>query len=79
MEYLQMALLLVQMICAVAAFLSRDLMVAVIMFAAFSFASALLFAMMGAVDVGFTEAIIGTATTLFYVTVLFGIERRTSV
>ena len=78
MEFVQIALLLVQVVCAVLALKTRDLMIAVILFAAFSFCSALLFAMMGAVDVGFTEAIIGTATTLFYVAVIYRVERRSS-
>lgn len=78
MELIQVALLLIQVVCAVIALTSRDLMVAVILFAAFSFCSALLFTMMGAVDVAFTEAIIGTATTVFYVAVIYRVERGSS-
>ncbi|MBE0467157.1 MAG: DUF4040 domain-containing protein [Candidatus Desulforudis sp.] len=78
MELVQPAFLLVQLVAALIALNHRDLMVAVIMFAAFSFCSALLFTLMDAVDVGFTEAIVGAATTLFYIAVLYRVKRRSS-
>lgn len=45
----------------------RDLMAAVVTLGVFSFLSALLYVVMGAVDVGFTEAVVGAgiSTVLF--------------
>ncbi|MBM3779009.1 MAG: DUF4040 domain-containing protein [Acidimicrobiia bacterium] len=65
-------LLVLILACAVGALLAHDLTEAVVIFAAFSFFSAVLFAAVGAVDVAFTEAAVGGAiTTLFFVSTLF--------
>ncbi|MEW6540351.1 MAG: hydrogenase subunit MbhD domain-containing protein [Bacillota bacterium] len=78
MEIVQVVLLLVLIGCALVALGVTDLLVAVILFGSFSFASAILFALMNAVDVGFVEAIIGTVMSVIYISVLFGLERRSS-
>lgn len=66
---------------AIAAFLAieaKDLLVAVVMTSVFSFIIALLFVSMGAVDVGFTEAVVGAGVTgILYVVVLFKTTRET--
>jgi multicomponent Na+:H+ antiporter subunit B len=66
---------------AIAAFLAieaKDLLVAVVMTSVFSFIIALLFVSMGAVDVGFTEAVVGAGVTgILYVLVLFKTTRET--
>jgi multicomponent Na+:H+ antiporter subunit B len=41
----------------------EDLLVAVVMLTVFSFSAALLFISMGAIDVGFTEAVVGGGIT----------------
>ncbi len=41
----------------------KDLLVSVVMLSAFSFTMALMFTSMGAVDVGFTEAVVGAGVT----------------
>jgi multisubunit Na+/H+ antiporter MnhB subunit len=52
-------------------------MAAVIIFGAFSFFCAIYFAVLGAVDVAFTEAAVGAAiTTLFFVTALYRAGER---
>jgi energy-converting hydrogenase B subunit D len=65
----------------IAAFLAieaKDLLVAVVMTSVFSFIIALLFVSMGAVDVGFTEAVVGAGVTgILYVLVLFKTTRET--
>ena len=64
-------------ICAIAAMATRDLLAAVAIFGAFSFFSALYFAVLGALDVAFTEAAVGAViTTVFFVTTIFRTERR---
>jgi energy-converting hydrogenase B subunit D len=71
-EALAILLLVFMVACAVGALVVRDLIAAVIVFGAFSFFSAVLFAVLGAVDVSFTEAAVGGAiTTLFFVTALY--------
>lgn len=42
---------------------AKNLLVSVVMLSVFSFSAALLFASMGAVDVGFTEAVVGAGVT----------------
>ena len=63
-------------VCAIAVVLTRDLLTAVIIFGAFSFFSALYFALLGALDVAFTEAAVGAViTTVFLVTAIFRMTR----
>jgi energy-converting hydrogenase B subunit D len=55
----------------------RDLLVAVVTLSAFSFISALIYTVMGAVDVGFTEAVVGAGVTgIFFVVLIFQTSRR---
>lgn len=54
-----------------------DLLVAVVMMTIFSFLMALLFVAMGAIDVGFTEAVIGAGVTgILFVIVIFKTSRK---
>lgn len=77
MELLSTFFLLLIVICAIAAVLIHDLLAAVIIFGAFSFFSALYFALLGALDVAFTEAAIGAVvTTVFFVTAIYRTVRR---
>jgi uncharacterized MnhB-related membrane protein len=58
--------------------MTRDLLAAVVIFGAFSFFSALYFAILGALDVAFTEAAVGAViTTVFFVTAIFRTIRST--
>jgi uncharacterized MnhB-related membrane protein len=78
METLSTLFLLLVLVCAIAAVVTRDLLAAVAIFGAFSFFSALYFATMGALDVAFTEAAVGAViTTVFFVTAIFRTVRRT--
>ncbi len=78
MQLIQVFFLLLLIGSAIAAFVSHDLLVAVIMFGFFSFFAALLYTLMMAVDVAFTEAVIGGLTTIFYITVIYRTRRGTS-
>lgn len=72
MEILATFFLGLMIICAIAALTVLDLIAAVIIFGAFSFFSALYFAILGALDVAFTEAAIGAViTTVFFVTSIY--------
>lgn len=77
MELLSAFFLGLIIVCAIAAVLVRDLLAAVIIFGAFSFFSATYFALLGALDVAFTEAAVGAViTTVFFVTAIFRTARR---
>lgn len=78
MGLIQLLFLVLLIISAIAAFVTHDLLISVIMFGFFSFFAALLYTLMMAVDVAFTEVVIGGITTIFYVTVLYRTKRGTS-
>ena len=76
METLSIFFLVLIAVCAVAAICTRDLIAAVTLFGAFSFFSALYFALLGALDVAFTEAAVGAViTTVFVVTAIYRTAR----
>jgi len=55
----------------------KDLLVAVVTLTVFSFISALIYTVMGAIDVGFTEAVVGAGVTgIFFVVLIFQTSRR---
>jgi multicomponent Na+:H+ antiporter subunit B len=60
---LELILFIFLLITALIALESKDLLVAAVMLTLFSFLMALLFTTMGAVDVGFTEAVVGAGVT----------------
>ena len=68
--------LLLMLACAVAILKVEDLLGAVVLFGAFSFFAAILFAVLGALDVAFTEAVVGGAlTAVFFVTAIYRTAR----
>ena len=73
---LDIILLGLAVICAVAAVGVRDLLASVVLLAAFSLVMCLLWIEMGAVDVAFTEAAVGAGiTTVFFVITVYKTER----
>lgn len=55
----------------------KNLLIAVVTLSVFSFISALLYVVMGAVDVGFTEAVVGAGVTgVLFVVLIFKTARR---
>jgi uncharacterized MnhB-related membrane protein len=69
--------LVLMLACAVAVLTVEDLLGAVVVFGAFSFFSAILFGVLGALDVAFTEAVVGGAlTAVFFVTAIYRTGRR---
>jgi uncharacterized MnhB-related membrane protein len=66
-------------ILAIGAITVKDLLGAAILFGAYSFMMCLLWAIMGAVDVAFTEASVGAGvSTVFFVAAVFRTTRRTN-
>jgi len=75
---LDIAILTLVVVCAVAAITVKDLLGSAILFGAYSFMMCLLWAIMGAVDVAFTEASVGAGvSTVFFVATVFRTTRRT--
>lgn len=74
---IDLAVLVLVVICAIGALAVRDLMGAAILFGAYSFLMCILWAVMGAVDVAFTEASVGAGvSTVFFVAAVFRTSRR---
>ena len=75
---LDLIILTMVILCAIAAISVRDLLGSAVLFGAYSFMMCLLWAVMGAVDVAFTEASVGAGvSTVFYVAAVFRTTRRT--
>ncbi|MBW1997218.1 MAG: DUF4040 domain-containing protein [Deltaproteobacteria bacterium] len=75
---LDLAILTLVVVCAIAAVSVKDLLGSAILFGAYSFMMCLLWSIMGAVDVAFTEASVGAGvSTVFFVAAVFPTTRRT--
>ena len=75
---LDFAILTLVVVCAIGAIAVKDLLGSAILFGAYSFMMCLLWAIMGAVDVAFTEASVGAGvSTVFFVAAVFRSTRRT--
>ncbi|MBU0653374.1 MAG: DUF4040 domain-containing protein, partial [Proteobacteria bacterium] len=69
---IEMALFVFLIVTAILSLYIRDLLAAVVTLSAFSFVSALIYVVMGAIDVGFTEAVVGAGVTgIFFVVLIF--------
>jgi multicomponent Na+:H+ antiporter subunit B len=68
---------IVLIITALLALYVKNLLTAVVILSVFSFMSALLYVVMGAVDVAFTEAVVGAGVTgVLFVVLIFRTTRR---
>lgn len=75
---LDIMILSLVVVCGLAAISIKDLLGAGILFGAYSFMMCLLWSIMGAVDVAFTEASVGAGvSTVFFVAAVFRTTRRT--
>ncbi len=75
---IEFLILIIVIILAVGALAVKDLLGAAILFGAYSFMMCLLWAIMGAVDVAFTEASVGAGiSTVLFVAAVFRTSRRT--
>jgi energy-converting hydrogenase B subunit D len=74
---LDLLILVLVVVCAVAAITIRDLLGAVVIFGVYSFLMCLLWAEMGAVDVAFTEATVGAGvSSVLFIAAIFRTTRR---
>jgi uncharacterized MnhB-related membrane protein len=75
---IEFIIFVVVIILAIGAISVKDLLSAAILFGAYSFMMCLLWAIMGAVDVAFTEASVGAGiSTVLFVAAIFRTSRRT--
>lgn len=75
---LDIIILILVVVCAIAALTAQDLLAAAVLFGAYSFMMCLLWAIMGAVDVAFTEATVGAGvSTVLFVAAVFRTTRET--
>lgn len=75
---LDLIITLLVIVCAIAAINVKDLLSSSVLLSAYSFLLCLLWAIMGAVDVAFTEATVGAGvSTVFCVAAVFHTTRRT--
>ena len=74
---IEFIIILIVIISAIGAIAVKDLLSAAILFGAYSFMMCLLWAIMGAVDVAFTEASVGAGiSTVLFVAAVFQTSRR---
>ena len=76
---IEITLFIFLVITAIISLEVRNLLIAVVSLTVFSFISALLYVSMGAVDVGFTEAVVGAGVTgVLFIILIFKTTRRSS-
>ncbi|MDO9229672.1 MAG: DUF4040 domain-containing protein [Syntrophales bacterium] len=76
---IEIALFVFLIITAILSLYIKDLLTAVVTLSAFSFISALIYIVMGAIDVGFTEAVVGAGVTgIFFIVLIFQTSRRSN-
>lgn len=68
-------LLLFLIFTAVSILIIKDILACTVIFSAFSFCAVLTYFMFGSPDVAFTEAVIGTMSTIFFVAALKKVDR----
>lgn len=74
---IELVIYLFLLISGIVALEVKDILVAVVMMTVFSFLMAILFVAMGAIDVGFTEAVVGAGVTgILFVVVVFKTIRK---
>jgi uncharacterized MnhB-related membrane protein len=76
LELLNLLLLLFLIVCAVAVARTRDILVSVIIFAAYSLVMALLWQQLEAPDLALTEAVLGAGVTTILFLVVINKTRR---
>ena len=79
LDPLAVVFLTLMIICAISVLSVRDLLTSVTIFGTFSFFSATYFAILGAVDVAFTEAAVGAGVSaVFLIATVYGTKRKSS-
>ncbi len=74
--FIETALLLILIAITLTIIFGKDLLIATIVYCAFSFTAMTLYIVVGAADVAFTEAVIGTISTVYFIIAIKSIGRR---
>jgi len=72
---IEAVLLIFLIVITIFIILDKDLLSTAIVYCAFSFCAMLLYIMMGAGDVAFTEAVIGVISTTYFIIAIRGTDR----
>jgi len=76
---IELVLFIFLLITAIISLTVKNLLTAVVSLTVFSFVAALLYIAMGAVDVGFTEAVVGAGVTgVLFIVLIFKTSRRST-
>jgi multicomponent Na+:H+ antiporter subunit B len=76
---IELVLFIFLIITSIIALTVKNLLTAVVSLTVFSFVAALLYISMGAVDVGFTEAVVGAGVTgVLFIVLIYKTSRRSS-
>jgi multicomponent Na+:H+ antiporter subunit B len=74
---LEITLFIFLIIAALVSISGKNLIIATVNLSVFSFLSALIYVAMGAIDVGFTEAVVGAGVTgVLFIIIIFNTTRR---
>ena len=68
--------MLLLIIIAIAIIFGKDLLALTVIYSVFSFSAMILYILAGAADVGFTEAVIGVISTVYFIIAIKSISRR---
>jgi len=75
--HLEIIIYFLLIICAIIALRVKDLLASVVILSIYSFCSAFLFVIVGAVDVGFTEAVVGAGLSgILFLAAIFYTSRK---
>ena len=74
--FIETALLLILIAITLTIIFGKDLLIATIVYCAFSFTAMALYIVVGAADVAFTEVVIGTISTVYFIIAIKSIGRR---
>ena len=74
--FIEALFLLVLIAVAITIIFHKDLLAVTIIYCAFSFAAMMLYIIVGAADVAFTEAVIGVVSTVYFIIAIKSINRR---
>ncbi|MBR5230577.1 MAG: DUF4040 domain-containing protein [Firmicutes bacterium] len=74
--FMEALFLLILITIAIIIIFHKDLLGVTIIYCAFSFAAMMLYIIVGAADVAFTEAVIGVVATVYFIIAIKSVNRR---
>lgn len=74
--FLEALFLLILIAIAITVIFHKDLLAVTVIYCGFSFVAMVLYILVGAADVAFTEAVIGVISTVYFIIAIKSISRR---